>query len=111
MNERENGNRLLDLLQREFAGDDDVTSGRMFSGQGLATHGKIFAFVSNTGRLVVKVPHSEVVDRIATGAEAVTMGERTMREWVSIAQPDDDDIAEWRDAAVSALAFVRSLVS
>jgi TfoX/Sxy family transcriptional regulator of competence genes len=97
VNERQNGHRLLAMLQSEFAADDNVTSGRMFSGQGLATHGKIFAFVSNTGRLVVKVPHSEVVDRIAKGAEGVTMGERTMREWVSIAPPDDDDIAGWHE--------------
>lgn len=107
MNARERGNSLLHTLELDFATDADVTAGRMFNGEGLATGGKIFVFVSNTGRLVVKVPASEVHERIANGAEAVTMGKRTMREWVSIAQPADDDLTDWREAAESARRFVR----
>ncbi|WGW12783.1 TfoX/Sxy family protein [Saxibacter everestensis] len=103
------GNALLHALAATFPAELGVSSGRMFNGQGLKADDKFFAFVSNTGRLVVKLSERDVQRLIEAGdAAPVTMGKRTMREWVSLPQPQDGDPAGWREALEAAHRFVVS---
>lgn len=104
---RESGNDLLHALAATFPSDLGVKPGRMFNGQGLRVDGLFFAFVSSTGRLVVKLSEASVGRLVAEGeAEPVTMGTRTMREWASLPQPQDGDLDRWRGALHDARAFV-----
>ena len=101
------GNDLLHALVGVFPAELGVSAGRMFNGQGLKAGGKFFAFVSSTGRLVVKLPEREVQKLVEEGdAAPVTMGKRTMREWVSLPHPRDGDPACWRGALEAARTFV-----
>lgn len=104
---RDVGNDLLHTLATAFPAELGVSAGRMFNGQGLKAGGKFFAFVSSTGRLVVKLPEQDVQKLVEDGdAALVTMGKRTMREWASLPQPQDGDPASWRDALEAAHMFV-----
>ncbi len=63
----------------------------MFNGEGAKVEGSFFAFVGRTGRLIVKLPADEVRRLIdVDGAEPVTIGKRTMREWVALPQQNDE---------------------
>jgi hypothetical protein len=107
MTERELGEELLEAVGAGFPPGAGVSQGRMFNGQGLKVGGKFFAFISHTGRLVVKLPPREVRRLIDDrAAEPVTMGKRTMREWVSLPRPADGEPTAWRDIAEMARAFV-----
>ncbi len=104
---RNAGTKLLHALAAAFPAEQGVSAGRMLHGQGLKVGGMFFAFVSSTGRLVVKLPEQEVHKLVEAGdAALVTMGTRTMREWVSLPQPQDDDLAGWQNALEAACKFV-----
>ena len=104
---RDAGNDLLHALAGVFPAELRVSAGRMFNGQGLRAGGKFFAFVSSTGRLVVKLPEWEVQKLVENGdAVVVTMGKRTMREWASLPQPQNGNPACWRAAVEAARIFV-----
>jgi len=82
-----------------------VTRKRALGGQGHAVGDRLFAFVGSAGRLIAKVPAGTVADLIAAGeGEPVTMGTRTMREWVGI--PADRPDGVWQDVVVEAHRFV-----
>jgi TfoX/Sxy family transcriptional regulator of competence genes len=98
---RERGESLLDQVAEHFVDVPGVQVGRMFNGRGLSVDGSIFVFINREGRLVAKLPEAQAQERVADGnAAVVTMGTRTMREWVSFAQPADVDswVAVARDA-------------
>lgn len=101
---------LLDELAAEFLRAPDVEFGTMFRSPGLRVAGKIFAFLGHDNRLIVKLPRSRAQEVVAAGtAREVTMGKRTMKEWVSFAFDDDDldgTLSLWRDATREAHAFV-----
>lgn len=104
---RDTGDDLLRALAATFPTELGVSASRMFSGQGLKTGDKFFAFVNSIGRLVVKLPEQDVQKLVESGdAAAVTMGKRTMREWASLSQPQDGDPSRWRDALEAARVFV-----
>jgi TfoX/Sxy family transcriptional regulator of competence genes len=103
---RASGNELLHTLAARFPSEAAVTVDRMFSGRGLKADGRFFAFVNSVGDLVVKLAEQDVGRRVADGTGfPVTMGRRTMREWVSVPQPTDGDPARWLEAARAAYAF------
>ena len=80
---------LFDDLAVDHLGRPHVTMGRMFASEGLAVHGKIFAFVGRDGRLILKLPLARADELKGEGAtESVTLGGRTMREWVGVPLPD-----------------------
>ena len=80
---------LFDDLAVDHLGRPHVTMGRMFASEGLAVHGKIFAFVGRDGRLILKLPLARAEELKGEGAtESVTLGGRTMREWVGVPLPD-----------------------
>lgn len=101
----------LELLDTLTAGDDDlpgVTRGRMFASEGLALGGTFFAFVGRDGRLMVKLPQQRIQELIDSGtAERVTLGGRSMREWVSLPLPSaPGGDATWSMAIAAAHAFL-----
>ena len=77
-------------------------SGRGFGSDALRIDGSIFAMLTR-GRLVVKLPRVRVADEIAGGGgEAFDAGKgRPMKEWLVVADADDDG---WRTFAEEALA-------
>ena len=89
--------------------DGPVTVGTMFRSPGLRTNGTIVAFLGYADTLIVKLPRDRAAALIAAGtAEPVTMGKRTMREWVAIPADTDSDAtrARWIGFAREALLHV-----
>lgn len=100
---------LLRELAGDFADDPAVAMGTMFRSPGLRVGTKIFAFLGFDGELIVKLPVDRVAELVEAGdATQVTMGKRTMREWVTIEPAPDDDatLARWRPLAAEAHRFV-----
>ncbi len=82
-----------------------TTAGTGFgSSPGVSVGGKIAAMLVG-GRLVVKLPAERCQELIAGGAEPLSMGRRTMREWISLGSERE---SEWLPLAREALAFVRA---
>ncbi|MGW6175186.1 hypothetical protein ACWF5H_16995 [Arthrobacter sp. NPDC055138] len=104
---------LLEALARRFSKDPLVESGTMFRSPGLRVGGKIFAFLGHDHRLIVKVPRPRAETAVASGAaEPVTMGERTMKEWVAFPAVADDASATeqlWGSVAEEAYSYVKSI--
>ncbi len=107
---RERGESLLDQIAEHFIDVAGVRAGRMFNGRGLSVDDSIFVFIDREGRLVAKLPEADARSRVAAGeAQPVTMGTRTMREWVSFAQPLDLD--SWVAVARDAHRYVSALTA
>lgn len=106
---------LLETLAARFSEDPLVESGTMFRSPGIKVGGKVFAFLGNSDRLIVKIPRHRAEAVIAAGeAEPVTMGTRTMKEWVAYPTvPDEPQETEqrWSRAVDEAYAYVKSLGS
>jgi TfoX/Sxy family transcriptional regulator of competence genes len=103
---------LLDAIAADFEDDQEVTMGTMFRSPGLRVGGKIFAFLGYDGELIVKLPGDRVRELVDDGAaEQVTMGKRTMREWVTLPVPADRTarLSSWRSLAHEAHQYVDSL--
>ncbi|UWF77646.1 MULTISPECIES: TfoX/Sxy family protein [Microbacterium] len=104
-----------ELLQ-EIAGmldhDGMLDIGTMFRRPGIRADGKIVAFLGADDRMITKVPRERALELIAAGeASEVTMGKRTMREWISVPAAADRDgtLARWTPLVREALAYVTSL--
>lgn len=91
-------------VEEALLAEPGTTSGTGFGrGPGVKVDGKIAAMLVG-GRLVVKLPEQRCRELIAGGAEPLSMGRRTMREWVSIGVERRD---EWLPLARESLASVR----
>lgn len=103
----------LERVAADFAGEPDVALGTMFRSPGLRVGQRVFAFLGHDDRLIVKLPRSRAVELVAAGtAEEVTMGTRTMREWVAVPLGDPADgsgLSLWRGLAREAYEYVRGL--
>lgn len=87
---------LLEDLAAALQADGPVTVGTMFRSPGLRTGNTIVAFLGHDGSLIVKLPRERAAGLVAAGAaEPVTMGRRTMREWVAV--PAGNDSRKTRD--------------
>lgn len=87
---------------------DQAGSSKRFGSAGeLKVGGKIFAMLSSSSRLVVKLPRQRVDQLVAAGqGERFDPGHgRVMREWLSLDPALDDD---WLTLAREALEFVGS---
>jgi hypothetical protein len=85
-----------DLAQRLVDEDPQLEYGRMFNSDGLKTSGKFFAFPGSNGDLIVKLPAERIADLVAGGeGRPLTMGKRTMREWVRLAPADEAACASY----------------
>lgn len=82
----------------------DVTMRRMFGSEGLAVRGKLFAFASTAGDLVVKLPEPRIGE---LELEPMVMRGRPMREWAVV--PDAEGDERWRAMIREACAFVDSI--
>lgn len=91
-----------------FAGDPDVTSGRMMASFGLKVNGKIFVMHAR-GRFVAKLPKARVDELVGGGVgEPFDPGHgRRMKEWISI----EPGRADWVALAREAYRFVKSAAS
>lgn len=92
--------------ERALAGP--IAIGTMFRSPGLGN--KIVAFLGNHDRLIVKLPRDRAAALVNDGtAETVTMGSRTMREWVAIpANPMPEKTRDtWTDLTGEAMRYVR----
>jgi hypothetical protein len=95
------------IAERQLA-LSDVDMGRMFSTDGLRVHGKVFAFVSHDGALIVKLPQTRIDDLIDTAdAARMSMRGREMREWATV---PIDRAESWPALVDEARDFVASLV-
>ncbi|MFI6510326.1 hypothetical protein ACIBCT_22205 [Streptosporangium sp. NPDC050855] len=103
---------LLEEIAADFGDEPDVVLGTMFRSPGLRTGDKIFAFLGHGGELIVKLPRDRARGYVDAGsAEPVTMGKRTMREWVAFPAQESDaaTLALWRDVARDARRYVDAL--
>lgn len=82
-----------------------VSSGRMFSAEGLHYGGKYFAMLCR-GDLVVKLPAPRVteLERAATGRRFEPGHGRVMREWLAVPVSRN---RRWRSLAAEALDFAQ----
>ncbi len=100
---------LLRDIAAALQPDGPVTVGTMFRSPGLRVDGTIVAFLGHGDTLIVKLPRDRAAGLVAAGtASPVTMGKRTMREWVEI--PADASLdatrAGWTRFAREALIHV-----
>lgn len=94
----------LHALLSELPVHPRVTRGRMFNGDGVMVHEKVFAFIGRNGDLVAKVPERRVRELVALDAGApVVMGKRTMREWVRL--PAEAGVGAWSELLDEAYCF------
>lgn len=88
-------------LKKAFTRDTAVTTGgKGFGSTGLKVGGKLFAFVSAAGELVVKLPRTRVQELIADshGAPYDPGHGWLMKEWVAVRAPAADWLALAREA-------------
>ncbi len=104
MDDRTRGRERLAEVTSDLTERPDVGVGRMFGSEGYSVRGKLFAFVSSDGRLVVKLS-GERIEQL--GLDNMVMRGRPMREWAAV--PFDDGAERWRSVAEEAYAFVDSI--
>ena len=90
-----------DLLARP-----DVAMTRMFGSEALSVRGKMFAFASNAGDLVVKLSEQRIHE---LGLDNMVMRGRPMREWAVV--PYDASEQRWRAVLAEAHGFVDALAA
>lgn len=104
--QRVRSQRLFDEIAEEYLDRSEVSGGRMFASQGLAVREKFFAFVGREGRLILKLPAEDATALVVDGlAEPVTIGKRTMREWVGVPLPDPAP-GDWPALMAAAYQYV-----
>ena len=83
------GDRLFAELTTHLRRQPGIETGRMLRSTGLKVNGAFFAFVGNDDRLILKLPRETVEAMVAQGkGNRVTMGTRTMREWIALPFPE-----------------------
>ena len=101
------GRPAFAAFARTFLDRPGVSEGTMLHSPGLRVDGRFFAFVGSDDRLVVKVPRDRAVELVADGtAEVVTLGTRTLREWVSLDGDGPSAAETWRATLEEAYAYV-----
>lgn len=81
---------VYDRLARDQLRRPDVGLGRSLRSETLTVRGKMFAFLGQDDRLVVKLPAIRAAALVAAGDAAVfESGGRRMKEWVAVALPGD----------------------
>lgn len=103
-------NDLLDELATELGRLAPVELATMFRSPAVSSGGKIVAFLGHNERLIMKLPRERAIELMADGTvEAVTMGTRTMKEWVAVDLGSDPSTTRraWLPLAMEALEYVR----
>lgn len=107
---------LLHEIAAELGKAGPIEVGTMFRSPGIRTETKIVAFVGADDRLILKVPRERALVLIEQGvAGSLSMGRRTMREWIEVPAGDDlhtDNPARtletWSALARESFDYVRS---
>ncbi|KJL45519.1 hypothetical protein RS82_00173 [Microbacterium trichothecenolyticum] len=95
---------IFDPIVAEWTARPDVSLGAMFGSEGLNVRGKVFAFVTFEGALMVKLPESRVGELAEAGAaEPAVMRGRPMREWATVGTDAAD---RWPALVAEAFAHV-----
>ncbi|MDQ0896062.1 hypothetical protein [Agromyces ramosus] len=105
------GLEVLHEIASALENDGPITIGTMFRSPGIRTGDKIVAFLGHDGGLIVKLPRARASELLEAGAvEPVTMGTRTMREWVVVPAGDDIEatLTTWLPLAKESLVYVRA---
>ncbi|TCL81746.1 MULTISPECIES: hypothetical protein [unclassified Rathayibacter] len=100
---------LEDLI--EHAALDDVDLATMFGSPAIRHRGRIVCFLGADDRLIVKLTRPDTFELVERGdADPVVMGNRTLREWVSVPResPDTAALERWRPLVVAALGYARA---
>ena len=110
----ESGLELLHEIAATLAARGPIEHSTMFGRPGLRTGKKIVMFLGADDRLMLKLPLARVNALVEEGVvERVTIGTRTMREWVEIpSQADADETFEsWMAFAAESFDYVRMLAA
>lgn len=105
---------VLEELAAALSSEAPVELATMFRSPAVSSAGKIVAFLGHDDRLIMKLPRERAVELMADGTvEAVTMGTRTMKEWIAVQLTADPSSTRdiWLPLAREALTYVRSLAS
>ena len=100
---------LLLALSASLEPEHPVTIGTMFRSPAIRSGNKVVAFLGHGDTLIVKVPAERAEALVAEGsAHRVTMGSRTMREWIVLpaAENDRQTLAQWIPCTQEALHYV-----
>jgi TfoX/Sxy family transcriptional regulator of competence genes len=103
---------VLGELSSALESDGPVSIGTMFRRPGIRVGGTIVAFLGHDGELILKVPGSRALELVEAGtAQPVTMGARTMREWVSVppGHSHGETLTLWLALVREALSYVQQL--
>ena len=110
----ESGLELLHEIAATLAARGPIEHKSMFGRPGLRTGKKIVMFLGADDRLMLKLPLARVNALVEEGVvERVTIGTRTMREWIEIpSQVDADETFEsWMAFAAESFDYVRMLAA
>jgi hypothetical protein len=102
---------LLSEIAAQLDHHGPLEIGTMFRSPGIRAGGKIVAFLGHDDRLIAKLPRQRAVELVERGdAGEVTMGKRTMREWIGIPAAEDRaaTAARWLPLVQEALGYVTS---
>ncbi|WP_292900441.1 TfoX/Sxy family protein [Microbacterium sp.] len=101
------GREILDPLAERLCALPGIDTGRMFGTEGLRVRGKVFAFVTHNGSLVVKLPEERIGELIDDGvAGPMIMRGRPLREWAEVPISSS---ATWEPLVDEARAFVDAI--
>lgn len=109
---------LLHEIAASLRSAGPVELGTMLHNPGIRTGTKIVAFIGSDDRLIVKVPRERALELIEQGRAApLSMGRRTMREWIEVPSGDDLHTADpaktlenWSALTRESFDYVRSLI-
>jgi len=109
---------LLHEIAAGLSSAGSIELGTMFHNPGIRTGTKIVAFIGSDDRLIVKVPRERALELIEQGRAApLSMGRRTMREWIEVPAGDDLHTADpsktletWSALTRESFDYVRSLL-
>lgn len=103
---------IFALIAKELTQRPGITLGsgnKGFGASALQVHGKIFAFVSNKGRFVVKLPKHRVASLVTSG-EGILFDAgngRLMKEWLAL---EESSSKNWLPLTKEGLEYVGSKV-
>lgn len=103
---------LLQEIAARLHHEGPLDIGTMFRSPGIRAGGKIVAFLGHDDRLIAKLPRERAVELVARcDAGLVTIGKRTMREWIEIPAAEDRDAtaARWLPLVQEALDYVTTM--
>jgi hypothetical protein len=104
--------KLLQQIAAALSEHAPVDIGTMFNSPGIRLGTNIVVFLGRDDRLIAKVPRERALELIEAGtAGPVTMGKRTMREWIALsaAATPEETLAAWLPISIEALEYIQRI--